>query len=182
MVQPLETIAQALAAEQPRPRPPTLQAALQSLERQSRREKRRYAASELEGLWRLRFATGGARARSGFYLPDWLCVEIRYALQTADAGRVENCVSWGPLQLHVTGPIQFRAPRNVLAFDFTQLQVRAFAKQLYRGPMRGGVDREARFPELSITRQAFFTYFWVAPEAIAARGRGGGLALWSRAD
>jgi hypothetical protein len=31
-----------------------------------------------------------------------------------------------------------------------------------------------------ISKQAFFTYFYVSEEAMAARGKGGGIALWSR--
>jgi hypothetical protein len=51
---------------------------------------------------------------------------------------------------------------------------------LYDGYIRKGQEREARFYEQGVKEQAFFTYFLVQNNAIAARGRGGGLALWTR--
>ena len=114
-------------------------------------------------------------------MPGFLQVAISYFPQTEEGiGRVENSVSCGPLHLKVTGPIRWHESRGILAFDFTQIQLDAFARQLYQGSLRGGPDSEADFADTALAKQAFFTYFWTSPQAIAARGRGGGLALWSR--
>jgi hypothetical protein len=51
---------------------------------------------------------------------------------------------------------------------------------LYDGYIRNGRDSEAKFYEESVKEQAFFTYFLVEERCMAARGRGGGLALWTR--
>jgi len=51
---------------------------------------------------------------------------------------------------------------------------------VYKGYIRGGEAKEKTFYDESVGKQAFFTYFIVENEIIAARGRGGGLALWSR--
>lgn len=176
---PAEILTQA-ASGQERPSSQALVAALLAIEKQSRRERSPCTLAQLQGEWRLRFVTGGARSRGGFYLPGWLQVTIRYQPQTQTAGRVENRVACGPLQLTVAGPIQLHAPRSVLAFDFTQVRLQAFARALYAGPLRGGPASEAEFARASLAKQAFFTYFWVGPQGIAARGRGGGLALWGR--
>ncbi len=166
---------------QQRPRPQELQVALLALEKKFRRERAWQTAASLAGNWRLQFITGSARSRGGFYIPDWLQVEIQYAFDgNGSTGRVENSVACGPLYLRVTGPLQFRSPRNILAFDFTQFQVGAFGRQFLRGPLRGGPEGDERFTSTPVARQAFFTYFLISPRAIAARGRGGGLALWER--
>lgn len=82
--------------------------------------------------------------------------------------------------LIVTGSTQFWQKSNILAFDFTRMKVSLSGLKLYEGYIRGGRDREARFYEQSLKEQAFFTYFLVENRCLAARGRGGGLALWTR--
>ena len=49
---------------------------------------------------------------------------------------------------------------------------------LYQGFIRGGKDREESFYQQTLKQQAFFTYFLIEDNYIAARGKGGGLALW----
>ncbi|NJM96107.1 MAG: hypothetical protein HC800_01805 [Phormidesmis sp. RL_2_1] len=48
--------------------------------------------------------------------------------------------------------------------------------------MRGGSDREQAFAAQTLKDQAFFTFFCVENHYIAARGKGGGLALWVKDD
>lgn len=177
---PAEILTQATSTNK-RPRSKELVAALLALEKQSRRDRSPCSLEQLQGSWRLQFVTGKARSQGGFYVPGLLQVTIRYEAETADTGRVENSVVCGPLKLQVAGPIRLYAPRGVLAFDFTQVQFQFLARSLYGGPLRGGPASEKDFAESTLAKQAFFTYFWTSPQAIAARGRGGGLALWSRA-
>ncbi|MGL5081011.1 MAG: hypothetical protein ACRC8A_05940 [Microcoleaceae cyanobacterium] len=84
------------------------------------------------------------------------------------------------LQLAVAGPIKFLAPKNILAFDFTRLRVQALSQDLYQGYVRSGAAREAGFDSDPVSKQAFFAYFWITERVAAARGREGGLAIWSR--
>ena len=79
----------------------------------------------------------------------------------------------------LTGPVKFYAKTNILAFDFTQIKVSVSGFNLYTGYIRNGKNREADFCQQSIKEQAFFTYFLVNNSCIAARGKGGGLALWT---
>ena len=180
-IAPGEILTQA-ASRTERPRPRQLVEALLAVEKQSRSERSGCTLEQLQGVWQLRFVNGGARSRGGFYLPRLLRVTISYQPQTETTGRVENRVACGPLSLQVTGPIQLHASRSILAFDFTQLQLQIFDRLLFGGPLRGGPASEVDFTRAPLSQQAFFTYFWASPQAIAARGRGGGLALWSRAN
>ncbi|MEO0947557.1 MAG: hypothetical protein AAFY11_05330 [Cyanobacteria bacterium J06641_5] len=178
---PVKILTQAAGGKE-RPRSKELVAALLALEKQARRNRSPWNLERLQGLWRLRFVTGKARSQGGFYLPGLLQVTIHYQAETADTGRVENSVACGPLELQVTGPIRLYAARGILAFDFTQVQLKLLTRLLYGGSLRGGPASEREFARTSLAQQAFFSYFWTSPQAIAARGRGGGLALWSRAD
>ncbi len=120
--------------------------------------------------------------------------------QPVTRGEVANQVAFGALRLTLTGPTAFFLRQRILAFDFTELNLSWGDRTLYQGPIRQGPIRQGptrpnttdktptrrqRF-EATCTQpqflktQAFFSYFWVTPEAIAARGRGGGLALWTR--
>ena len=84
------------------------------------------------------------------------------------------------MQLSLTGPVKFVAPKNILAFDFTRMKIKLLGLTLYNGYIRDGEAKEANFYDERISKQAFFAYFYITDSAIAARGRGGGLALWSK--
>lgn len=152
--------------------------------------KVRYDYSQLLGPWRLGFITGTQKTRqrasgilgAGRFLPRWLNIQLAYSAEDAAAGRglVQNSVKVGPFSIQLTGPTQFYAKTNSLAFDFTQMQLRLGGLTFYDGFVRDGERRESQFYQQSLKEQAFFTYFWVESAAIAARGRGSGLALWVR--
>lgn len=173
--------------------PPAPEAVVQALlmaEKTAKQTKVRHAYPQLLGTWRLRFITGTKRSRQragvilgiGRFLPSWVKIQLSYSQSQSEQerGTVQNSVELGPLQLVLTGPTQFWSKTNMLAFDFTRMKVSLAGLKLYEGYIRGGRDKEARFYEQSVKEQAFFTYFWVQERYIAARGRGGGLALWTR--
>jgi hypothetical protein len=153
---------------------------------------------QLLGDWRLGFVTGTRRTRqragvvlgAGRFLPAWVKIRLSYAAETiatgqnevelSDRGKVENLVELGALQLCLTGPTLFRAKTQILAFDFTQMTVCIFGRKIYSSYIRNGQTRETRFYQSTLKEQAFFTYFLIRDNCIAARGRGGGLALWIR--
>lgn len=173
--------------------PPAPQAVVETLlraEKTAKQTKVRHAYQQLLGTWRLGFITGTKRSRqragiilgAGRFLPKWVKIQLSYSPSESgqEQGTVQNSVELGPLQLVLTGPTQFRPQTNMLAFDFTQMRVSLSGLKLYEGYIRGGRDREGRFYEQSVKKQAFFTYFLVENRWIAARGRGGGLALWTK--
>ncbi|MEM9906318.1 MAG: hypothetical protein AAF921_14970 [Cyanobacteria bacterium P01_D01_bin.44] len=164
-------------------------AALLTAEKQAKCNKVRYRYDQLLGTWQLGFITGTVKTRqkasvamgAGRFIPRFLKIQLTYEATDLDSGlgTVKNSVSLGALRLQLTGPTKFWPKTNSLAFDFTHIDVRFGSLKLYARPVRGGADRAAAFPQQTLKDQAFFTYFLVTDTCIAARGRGGGLALWT---
>jgi len=174
------------------PAPETVVEALLQAEKTAKQTKVRHSYAQLLGTWRLGFVTGTKKSRqragiilgAGRFLPKWVKIHLSYSQSVPDQerGTVQNSVELGLLQLVLTGPTQFWQKTNMLAFDFTRIRVSLFGLKLYEGYIRRGQTREAGFYEQSVKEQAFFTYFLVENHCLAARGRGGGLALWTRAS
>ncbi|MDJ0689692.1 MAG: hypothetical protein QNJ41_14410 [Xenococcaceae cyanobacterium MO_188.B32] len=167
--------------------------ALLEAEKIGKKEKIHYSFHQLLGTWQLRFITGTKKTRAkagivlgaGRYLPKFIKICLTYSErllakppQDIQAGTVENLVKLGGLKLALEGPIKFVPQKNILAFDFTRLNVNFFGIKLYHGYIRGGKTKEQEFYRESVGKQAFFAYFLIQDNFIAARGRGGGLALW----
>lgn len=177
-----------------RPFPDSLVEALLQAEKTAKKRKVHYSFEQLIGTWRLCFVTGTKKTRqkagivlgAGRYIPQWVKIQLSYFAgpitqqQDSETGVVENSVELGALKLTLTGPTKFLPLKNILAFDFTRMTVQMFGVKLYTGYIRGGEAREQQFERESIGKQAFFAYFVVEDQVIAARGRGGGLALWGR--
>jgi hypothetical protein len=173
----------------------TVVAALLEAETTAKKNKIRHSFNQLIGNWQLCFITGTKKTRqkagivlgAGRYIPQWIAkIQIAYAAEpvgegeeNSEIGRVENSVQVGTMKLTLSGPTKF-LPNNILAFDFTRITVKLLGKTVYQGFIRGGEAREAEFFSLSVGKQAFFAYFLVEEGMLAARGRGGGLALWGR--
>lgn len=169
-----------------RPAPETVVTALLQAETAAKQQRLTYPAASLVGQWRLCFTTGVRKLRQGgialgkgFYLPGWLSAGIGLTAEGSDLA-IRNRAQWGGLQLKFMGPARYPGKKNLLVFDFTQLQVTLFDRTLYSGEVRGGKAKAATFEQLPISKLPFFSFFWVTDEMIAARGRGGGLALWIR--
>ena len=172
-------------------------AALLAAEKRAKKTKTRYSFEQLTGKWQLCFITGTKKTRqkagivlgAGRYIPEWIAkIQIAYSpaesvvegQKKSEIGSVENSVQVGAIALTLSGPTKFLVNKNILAFDFTRITVKVLGKTVYQGFIRGGEAREAEFFSLSVGKQAFFAYFLVEDGIIAARGRGGGLALWGR--
>lgn len=165
---------------------------LLEIERESKKIKETLTFDRLVGNWRLRFITGTKKARgragivlgSGRYLPRWVGISIGYDRSETDENRgtIVNRVTLGGLKLTVSGPARCYPDKRLLAFDFTRMTVTLFGATLYSGYIRNGEESEKNFYGDSIQKQAFFAFFMIIERAVAARGRGGGLALWVRED
>lgn len=160
-------------------------------EKNAKKEKKCYSFTDLIGSWNLRFITGTKKTRkkagivlgAGRYIPKLIKIQITYEgdrSPTTNTGRVRNSVKLGFLNLTLTGPIKFMPQQNILAFDFTTMTITAFGFEFYDGYIRNGAAKETEFYQTAIKHQAFFHYFIIQENSIAARGRGGGLALWGR--
>ncbi|MGB3615128.1 MAG: hypothetical protein WBA10_15145 [Elainellaceae cyanobacterium] len=163
----------------------------------ARRNQPSWTYDDLQGTWQLSFITGtkasqeraGVVLGAGRFVPRWITVSLTYtpdapiALDASEAplGWSHNRVALGETGMTVSGPTKLW-PRGILAFDFTRMSLGLGPWSLLEVPIRNGRDREAKFYQLPVKQQAFFHYFWVEQDYIAARGRGGGLALWTRAE
>lgn len=179
-----------------RPKPETVVSALVNLERVGKKATSVASYQQLMGKWRLCFITGTKKTRqragvmlgAGRYLPSWLKIHLSYVensdftLTGAEPGRVENSVSVAGLTFTLSGPTKFLPKQKLLAFDFTHITLQVSGKAIYSGNIRGGQSSRDRFYQEPIKKQAFFRYFLLEENYIAARGRGGGLAVWRRED
>ena len=164
--------------------------ALLKLEKNPKNEQDSYCLSNLAGSWNLRFITGTKKTRqkagiilgTGKYIPKLIKIQITYKTEssTANIGQVINFVKLAFCELSLTGPIRFLPQTRILAFDFTYLKISVWGLTLYQGYIQNGVEREKLFAEKELKDQAFFKYFLIKDNFIAARGKGGGLALWTR--
>ncbi|MGF1673781.1 MAG: hypothetical protein ACFCUV_08870 [Rivularia sp. (in: cyanobacteria)] len=162
--------------------------ALIEAEKTAKQTKVNNSYSQLIGTWRLGFITGTKKTRkragvvlgAGKFLPKLVKIQLTYSQSEnfQEQGNVENSVELGLLKIVLTGSVQFWSKKNIVAFDFTRMRLSLLGLNLYQGYIRGGKDREATFYKQTLKEQAFFTYFLVEDNYIAARGKGGGLALW----
>lgn len=184
------------ASSRQRPEAALVVNALLEAEKAAKQQRLTYPLSPLLGQWRLCFATGTRKLRQrggivlgkGFYVPRFTPAYIGFTDRSTDesitlpAGEanISNQIQLGGLILRFTGPAKYIGKKNILAFDFTHLQVSLFGRSLYCGSIRGGKGKTATFAQESVAKLPFFAFFLVTPDFIAARGRGGGLALWIR--
>lgn len=167
--------------------------ALLQAEKAAKQQHQRYPLQALLGHWRLGFTTtgkvhlqqDGITGKKGFYVPSFTPAQISF---TAPAGTelnptdlaIGNQIQLGGLQFRVTGPARYLEKKNLLAFDFNQMQLSLFGKSLYQGGFPGRKTQPGNFQDQPIGKLPFFAFFYVTEDFIAARGRGGGLAIWVR--
>ena len=173
-----------------RPSAAEVVAALLLLEKAAKAQRIRYPFSALAGQWRLCCTTGvrkrkqgGINLGKGFYLPKFAPATLGFE-PTPDSnkvtGQISNQIQLGRLKLRFIGPARYEAKQNLLAFDFTEFQFWGGDRLLFKKGFRGGQAKIEAFGDLPIAKLPFFAFFLVTEDMIAARGRGGGLALWIR--
>jgi len=164
----------------------------------AKKADRRVSGDELNGKWRLVYTSGTKKVaanlnRAGFggsYFP------VR-AVQSFDvgAGRIRNGIYLGPLKFFFDGPFVWRERLSMLEFTFTKvsLAVGPF------GPVSFDID-DGKWDAVKMAEQSasdgqgkvekgnaskpganpFFKFVHTDEKCIAARGRVGRLALWSK--
>jgi hypothetical protein len=99
----------------------------------------------------------------------------------ADQLTIQNQLQVGPLKLRFTGPAKFLPKKNLLAFDFVRLQLWVGNLPVVNFSLRGKVAKDDSFAATPVGQLPFFAFFAAQDDYVAARGRGGGLALWVKA-
>jgi len=165
-------------------------AELLNLERDCRRQGTALVAADLLGIWRLQRVwprQGGEPSGPSSALLRGLGARLEInaagasladlntpwpgpasASGPGDRLGLANAVSLGPLELRFEGRARLAGPRPLLWFGFDRLQLR-FGSQ---------VLLQRSLPPAPAPRQPFFALIGKGPGWLAARGRGGGLALW----
>lgn len=166
--------------------------ALLQAEKAAKQAQVSYPVEALLGQWQLWFTTstrkqksGGVALGKGFYIPQFVQAQIGF--EPADCSepqaaslQINNQLQLGPVCFQVSGPARYPGKKNLLAFDFTQTRFEIWNRALYQGNFRGGQSQVDRFNQQPIAKLPFFAFFLVTDTLIAARGRGGGLALWRK--
>jgi hypothetical protein len=171
----------------PRPKGDAVVKALLALEKEAKKTRQRFLAESLIGDWQLYFSTSGKvrpsdRQRSGFYWPKLFPAQISFHSSAEEGASdvplsIQNQIRLGQLELTLSGMARYLEQKSLLAFDFTQIQLRLFGKMLYHGKFPSRTSATP-FSESPINKLAFFSFFCIRDRWIAARGRGGGLAIW----
>ncbi len=187
----LDIIQQAVAARNPqvlvRPGASNVVSALLNAEIVAKKQRLNYEFESLSGQWRLYFATGTKKAQQragivlgkGFYLPQFVSAYIGFEPNhhTKNIGIITNQIELAGFRLKLTGLCKYLEQKNLLAFDFEQIEISCLNRIIYQGKIgkRGNAQDFAQQP---IAKLPFFAFFLVTEDFIAARGRGGGLAIW----
>jgi hypothetical protein len=156
---------------------------LLALERQSRANGSKLVAADLLGCWRLENLWSKSEPKP-LGVSAGLLRLLQASLTIAAAGvslapqaeqpvSVFNSVQLGPFQLCFCGQGLLRGKRPLLEFWFEALELRLGQNTLWRQPIK------AQPPQ---RRRPFFALIASQNGWLAARGRGGGLALWLQED
>lgn len=165
--------------------------ALLQAEKAAKQQRLTYPLKSLLGDWRLYFTAprkahlkGSIALGKGFYVPQIAPAQISFgtpvstSAQSSSQLEIGNSFQFGSLLFKLTSPAQYLGNKNLLAFEFNHMQLMLFGRTVYSGNFRSGKATATDFYHQPIAKLPFFTFFLVTEEFIAARGRGGGLALW----
>ena len=149
---------------------------LLELEKQARRTGSGLTASNLEGCWQLNsvWPKGQTEANA---LNGWLLRRIGACLEISTSSdeqlQLRNAVSLAALTLQFSGPGELQGRQPLLKFRFERVELMLGKLTL--------IKRKLPSPEDG--REPFFALISRSAEGwMAARGRGGGLALWTLRD
>jgi hypothetical protein len=190
----IQTLTKAIAAilEGKSDRTPAadLVSTLLAVEKLAKQTKLDISITDLVGEWQLSFATGakksknraGIRLGKGYYFPQFIPASISFTPDPTNPniGTIANQVAVGLVRLKLTGPYKYLGKKNLLAFDFINFEVRILDRIVYQGKMPNKKQGNRDFASKSISELPFFSFISASNNGIAARGRGGGLALWVR--
>jgi hypothetical protein len=148
---------------------------LLQLEQQARRSGSGVEADALQGCWQLQLVWPKGQQRASAF-SGWLLrgLSARLEIGTDPEGLLlSNAVNLGAVELRFRGRARLEGKRPLLLFSFEQLQLSLGGWRLV----------ERNLPAPAPQRMPFFALIHRDPSGwLAARGRGGGLALWQLDD
>jgi len=148
---------------------------LLQLEQQARRSGSGVEADALQGCWQLELVWPKGQQRASAF-SGWLLRGLSARLEIGvdpEGLLLSNAVNLGAVELRFRGRGRLEGKRPLLLFSFEQLQLSLGGWRLV----------ERTLPAPAPQRMPFFALIHRDPSGwLAARGRGGGLALWRLAD
>jgi len=177
----MTTLTHAVSQKRDRPSASNVVLALLQAEKIAKQQRIVYSLESLIGDWRLWFIAprthlqNGKASGRGWYIPQFVPAQISFFNQEELA--ISNQIQLGSLLFKLTGSAKYLDKKNLLAFDFTNMQTIVFGRVIYNGkfPSKSVANNLTEQP---IAKLPFFTFFLVNENFIAARGRGGGIAIW----
>jgi len=145
-------------------------------ERQVRQEGSGINADDVIGCWQLQTIWPKGRSEANAF-NGWLLRSLGACLEISAAGdhhvRLRNAVNLGPVTLQFSGPGELGGGRPLLSFHFEHVRLTLGAITLLQRSL----------PAPPAKRKPFFALIHRDSTGwLAARGRGGGLALWTLRD
>ena len=145
-------------------------------ERQVRHQGSGINAGDVIGCWQLQTIWPKGRSEANAF-NGWLLRSLGACLEIREAGddhlRLRNAVNLGPVTLQFSGPGELSGARPLLSFHCGQVRLTLGAITLLQRSL----------PAPAAKRKPFFALIHRdAGGWLAARGRGGGLALWTFRD
>jgi len=169
----LETLAQsALTREE---EPEAVFDAIRVLEKARKEVDGSNFEKQLTGSWRLVYTTGTKQTEGEVGRINYVPI---VAVQTFDMEKrfIRNGVYLGPLTLEFEGKLTWIQDRLRLEFDFDELKLCGFSVPL-PDALRSTLGMKSSTP---YKRQPAFDFVAADEKIMAARGAGGGVALWLR--
>jgi len=154
-------------------------------EKVAKQQRLTYPLESLLGHWRLCFCSSPSSSKGGMALQGFMCLRLllhRFppapsSSQSLGQAEIGNQIQFGSLLFKLTGPAQYLGKKNLLAFDFTHMQLSVLIVRL-QWRVSWWQREGNEFLRSTHCQTPFFAFFLVTEDFIAARGRGGGLALW----
>lgn len=154
---------------------------LRSLERETRKVGSHVQQESLLGDWKL-VEIWGKTNREPSSLSGWILRGLKATLQIRASGHQEleliNSVELQGIKIRFWGAGRLVQKRPLLCFHFQQLQIQVSGRTVLSIPLpQPTTPREKPFFALIARKETETGLTWMA-----ARGRGGGLALWVGKD
>jgi hypothetical protein len=148
---------------------------LLALEQQVRSTGTGLVCTDLIGCWQLELVWPKGSQRASVF-SGWLLRGLSARLEIQGGSErllLSNAVNLGPIELRFRGPGCLQGKRPLLQFSFDQLQIN----------VAGRCVLQRALPTPPAARMPFFALIHRESTGwLAARGRGGGLALWRLAS
>lgn len=172
--------------------PTVLFDALQCLENS---KEKRVSLEDINGEWELCFTTGTKKTPTGGGTGSYFPIRAVQSFNAEDL-KIRNGVILGPIQFFFDGEFLWRKKQRMLEFTFLKVSLALGSlgplsmgtgdpeswnslKALEQGVVNGEGNIEKATPG-KIGANPFFTFVHVDEDVCVARGRGGGIAFWSK--